>query len=62
MDTGATKHVSVDNKIFVNFEKANCWESLFMANFATYEVKGKDNALLKITSRKKLTLKNVLYV
>ena len=37
-------------------------EKLFMGNFATSEIEGQEKVIMKMTSRKKLTLNDVLYV
>ena len=62
IDTGATRHVSFDKKMFSSFEPVENGEKMYMGNSATSEVKGQGKVILKMTSGKELTLNNVLYV
>ncbi|WKA09039.1 hypothetical protein VitviT2T_026717 [Vitis vinifera] len=62
IDTGATRHVCSDKKMFSTFEPIENGEKVFMGNSATFEIKGQGKVILKMTSRKELTLTNVLYV
>ncbi|WJZ90328.1 hypothetical protein VitviT2T_009480 [Vitis vinifera] len=62
IDTGATRHVCSDKKMFSTFEPIENGEKVFMGNSATYEIKGQGKVILKMTSGKELTLTNVLYV
>ncbi|RVW87884.1 Retrovirus-related Pol polyprotein from transposon TNT 1-94 [Vitis vinifera] len=62
IDTGATRHVCSDKKMFSIFEPIENREKVFMGNFATSEIKGQGKVILKMTSGKELTLTNVLYV
>ena len=48
--------------MFSTFEPINTGEKVFMGNSATSEIKGQGKIVLKMTSRKMLTLMNVLYV
>ena len=57
IDTRATRHVCFDRGIFTTFEPVQDGESLFMGNLATLAIKGRENVILKMSSRK-----NVLYV
>ncbi|KAL6344924.1 hypothetical protein AAG906_006685 [Vitis piasezkii] len=52
IDTGATRHVCSDKKMFSTFEPIENGE----------KIKGQGKVILKMTSGKKLTLTNVLYV
>ena len=62
IDTGTTRHVCSDKKMFSTFEPIETGEKVFMGNSATSEIKGQGKVVLKITSGKKLTLTNILYV
>ena len=62
IDIGATRHVCYDKKMFSTFEPIETGEKVFMGNFATSDIKGHCKVVLKMTSGKELTLKNVLYV
>ena len=62
IDTGATRHVCLDKKMFSSFEPMENGEKVYMGNSATLEIKGQGNVVLKMTFGKELTLTNVLYV
>ena len=62
IDTGATRHVCFDKKMFSTFEPIETGEKVFMGNSATLDIKGQGKVVLKMTSGKWLTLTNVLYV
>lgn len=62
IDTGATRHVCSDKEMFNAFEAIDNGEKLFVGNSATSEIKEQWKVVLKMTSRKELTLNNVLYV
>nr|XP_048330637.1 uncharacterized protein LOC125422606 [Ziziphus jujuba var. spinosa] len=62
VDTGATRYVCSDRSVFTSFEPKKNGEKLFMGNSATLEIQGEGKVILKMTSRKELTLHNVLYV
>ncbi|KAL2503938.1 Uncharacterized protein Adt_19559 [Abeliophyllum distichum] len=62
IDISAIHHVCSDKEIFNSFEATENGEKLFMKNSATSEIKGQDKVVLKMTSRKELTLNNVLFV
>ena len=59
IDTGATRHVCYDKKMFFTFEPIEIGEKVFMGNFATSDIKGQGKVVLKMTYGKELTLKNV---
>ena len=40
IDTGATRHVCSDKKMFSTFKLIKTGEKVFMGNFATSEIKG----------------------
>ncbi|KAJ0519959.1 putative RNA-directed DNA polymerase [Helianthus annuus] len=61
VDTGATRHVCPDRTLFNTFKEV-VGEKLYMGNAATADIKGEGDVILKWTSGKELTLKNVLYV
>ena len=48
--------------MFSTFEPTETEEKMLMGNFATLEIKGQGKVVLKMMSRKELTLANVLYV
>ena len=62
IDTGATHHVCSDEMMFSTFEPIETGEKVFVGNSATSDIKGQGKVVLKMTSRKELTLTNVLYV
>ena len=62
IDTGATRHVCSDKKMFSTFEPIETGEKVVMGNSATSEINGQGKVVLKMTSGKELTLTNVLYV
>ena len=62
IDTGATHHVCSNKKIFSTFKLIETGEKVFIGNSATSDIKGQGKVVLKMTSRKELTLTNVLYV
>ena len=51
-----------DKKMFSTFEPIKTGEKVFMGNSTTSEIKGQGKVVLKMTSRKELTLINILYV
>ena len=51
-----------NKKTFFTFEPIETGEKVYMGNSATSEIKGQGKVVLKMTSRKELTLTNVLYV
>ena len=61
IDTGATRHVCTNRGHFSTFEPIE-GEKIYMGNSASATVEGQGNVLLKMTSGKILTLKDVLYV
>ena len=62
IDTGATLYVCLDKNMFTSFEPVDNMEKLFIGNSTTFEIQGQGKVILKMTSRKNLTLNNVLYV
>ena len=60
IDTSATRHVCSDKKMFSTFKPIETGEKVFMGNSATSDIKGQGKVVLKTTSRKELTLTNVL--
>ena len=62
IDTGATHHVCFDKKMFSTFEPIEIGEKVFMGNSTTSKIKGQGKVVLKMTSKKELTLTKVLYV
>ena len=62
VDTGATRHICSDKKMFSSYEAINDGEQLFMGNSSTSKVEGKEKVILKMTFGKELTLNDVLHV
>ena len=62
VDTGATRHICSDKKMFSSYEAINDGEQLFMGNSSTSKVEGKGKVILKMTSEKELTFNDVLHV
>ena len=62
VDTEATRHICSDKKMLSSYEAINDGEQLFMGNSSTSKVEGKGKVILKMTSRKELTLNDVLHV
>nr|GFC94077.1 uncharacterized protein [Tanacetum cinerariifolium] len=62
IDTGATRHVCADKSMFHSFKTVDNGQKLYMGNFATTDIKGEGDVILKMTSEKELKLTNVLYV
>ena len=62
IDTGATRHVCCDRRMFTTLEPVSNGEKVFMGNSATSDVAGIGKVVLKMTSGKELTLNNVLFV
>ena len=54
--------MSVATCMFTNFEPVVNGEKVYMGNLATLEGAGQGKVILKMTSRKNLTLKNVLFL
>ena len=62
VETGATRHICSDKKMFSSYEAINDGEQLFIGNSSTSKVEGKGKVILKMTSGKELTLNDVLHV
>ena len=62
IDTGVTRHVCSDKKMFSTFEPTKTGEKVFMGNFSTSKIKGQGKVVLNMTFGKELTITNVLYV
>ena len=62
VETGATRHICADNKIFSMYQKVDGGDHLTMGNSSTFQVVGQGTLVLKMTFRTKLTLKNILHV
>ena len=62
INTSTTHHVCFDKKMFSIFELVETREKVFMGNSLTSKIKGQGKMVLKMMSRKELTLTNVLYV
>jgi len=63
VDSGATKHICVNINTFTSYTSVgNGEEHVYLGNSRKTLVLGKGKVLLKLTSRKTLTLSNVLHV
>ncbi|XP_028063484.1 uncharacterized protein LOC114266763 [Camellia sinensis] len=62
VDTGVTRHICADKKMFTTYKVVESGEQLFMGNSSTATVEGQGKVVLKMTSGKELTLNNVLYM
>ena len=62
VDTGATRHVCLDKKMFSSYHSIDNAEQLFMGNSSSSKVEGQGKVVLKMTSSKELTLNDVLHV
>ena len=62
IDSAATRHVCAIKGMFSSYALAGPEEELHMGNSSTSKIEGIGNILLKMTSGKTLTLKNVLHV
>ncbi|RVW73221.1 Retrovirus-related Pol polyprotein from transposon TNT 1-94 [Vitis vinifera] len=62
IDSGATRHICGDINSFVNFQKIESGEKLYMGNASSSMVEGKGDVVLNLTLGKKLTLMDVLFV
>ena len=62
VDTGATRHVCSDKKMFSSYHSIDNGEQLFMSNSSSSKVEGLGKVVLKMTPGKELTLNDVLHV
>ena len=62
INTGATRHVCSDKKMFSTFEPTEKGGKVYIRNSTTSKIKGQGKIILKMTSAKELTLSNVLFV
>ncbi|KAI5314045.1 hypothetical protein L3X38_043221 [Prunus dulcis] len=62
VDTGATRRICFDRKMFTTYQQLNQEEQLFMGNSSASKVEGQGKVVLKMTSSKELTLNQVLHV
>ena len=62
VDTGATRHICADKKMFTTYNEVANGEQLFMENYFISTVAGQGKVILNMTSGKELTLNNVLHV
>ena len=61
IDTGATRQVCLDKKMFSTLNPIETGEKVFMGKSATSKIKGQGKVVLKMTFGKEVTLTNVLY-
>ena len=62
IDSRAIRHICGDRNSFVNFQKIESGEKLYMGNAYSSMVEDKGDVVLNLTSRKKLTLMDILFV
>ena len=62
VDTGVTRHVCLDKKMFSSYQSIENGEQLFMGNSSSSKVEGQGKVVLKMTSGKELTLNYALHV
>ena len=62
VDTRATCHVCLEKKMFSTYNLVGNREKNFMGNSSTSKIEGIGNVVLKMTTGRFLTLKNVLHV
>ena len=62
LDTGASRHFCTSRELLHDYEDTIDEECVFMKNSSTVGIIGKGKVILKLTSRKTLSLSNVLYV
>ena len=62
VDTRATRHICLDNKMFSTYQSVEYGEQLFMGKPLTSKVEGKGKVILKMSFRKELTLNDVRHV
>ncbi|XP_058196569.1 uncharacterized protein LOC131312665 [Rhododendron vialii] len=61
LDTGATRHVCADKKMFTTYQSVESGKQLFMGNLSSSKVEGQGKVLLKMTSERVFTLNDVMY-
>jgi GAG-pre-integrase domain len=62
VDTGATRHVCADRRMFSTYKPVDSDEQLYMGNSSSSKVEGLGSVVLKMTSEKELVLKDVMHV
>ena len=62
MDTRATRHVCLEKKMFSTYNPVGNGGKIFMENSSTSKIKGIGKVVLKMTTGKFLTLKDVLHM
>ncbi|RVW83770.1 Retrovirus-related Pol polyprotein from transposon TNT 1-94 [Vitis vinifera] len=62
IDSRATRHICGDRNSFLNFQKIESGEKLYMGNVSSSMVEGKGDVVLNLTLGKKPTLMDVLFV
>ncbi|GFS41406.1 hypothetical protein Acr_00g0074080 [Actinidia rufa] len=62
VDTGATRHICSDKKMFSSNQEVNDGEQIYMGNSSTSKVVGQGEVILKMTFGKELTLNNMMHV
>ena len=61
MDTGPTRSVCSEKKMFSIYNFMGNGGKIFMGNSSTYKIKGSGKVVLKVTKSKFLTLKDGLH-
>lgn len=62
IDSGATKHVCKDKKLFKTYEPVEEGTNVYMGNSSIAQVQGKGTIVLEFTSSKTLSLRDVYHV
>ena len=62
VDTGATRHVCSEKKMFSTYIPVGNGEKIFIGNSSTSKIEGNGKVVLQMTMGKYLTLKDVLHV
>ena len=61
VDTGATRRVCLEKKMFSTYNFMGNGGKIFMGNSSTFKIEGIGKVVLKVTTSKFLTLKDVLH-
>ena len=62
VDTGATRHICSEKKMFSIYNSVGNGGKIFMGNSSTSKIEGIGKVVLKVTTGRFLILKDVLYM
>lgn len=62
INIGATRHLCSDKEICISFQFIRNCEKLYTKNSTTFEIESLGKMILKMTSRKEISLNNVLHM